>query len=155
MFLAEMNFPFLPCQCWPEEKAAGRVTRRCCSPLAAFLFHLAAKCELKSGTIEKSLSQAKMEAGATRQPSGHGDVIPFCWAGICVWCLEIVYLLLSAGTEFKHSAVQWTLDLVEKQNLRCGNLVGVKLNWDVNITTLRLHKSLECMLGFNMAWWLC
>lgn len=41
--------------------AAGRVTRRYCSFLPAFLYHLTARCELKSGTFRKSLPQAKRE----------------------------------------------------------------------------------------------
>lgn len=64
-----------------------------------------------------------MVACAACQPLGHGEATPFCSVGICVWCLEIVYFLLSADTEFKHSAVQSTLHFMQKMKQNLGVVV--------------------------------
>lgn len=157
-FLAEINFPFLACQCWPQEKAAGKVIRRCCSSLPEFPSHLSARCELKSGTVRKSLPQAKREDGGM-------CYFPAMRAWRCSsvlfsrsLCLMLRNFILSS--ECRHwiqalcSVVDTLLGAKMKQNPRCGTLVGVKWNLDVNITTLHLHKLLGCMLGFNLAWWL-
>lgn len=143
-----MHFLCLPCQCWPEEKAARRVTRRYCSSLPAFFFHLTARSELKPRTIRKSLAQARRDGGMCYLPAIRA------WRGSTILfsrnlCLMLRNCILSSvcrhWIQALCSAINSSLGAKNETKPRCGSLVGVKLNLDVNITTLHLNKLLKCM----------